>query len=353
MRITVMRLFGASAVILLTIIIAAERRAAAESTLTIMSYGGAYQESQRVYYDGFSAATKTKVTVESADEAWPKVKAMIEAGKVTWDVVQGETSTIVENCENGNLEPFDWSLLDKSKFVPIAVQECGVGTIISASVIAYDADRIKSNPPTTVADFWDLKKYPGKRGMRKKAITTLEFALIADGVPHTDVYKVLRTEEGVQRAFRKLDAIKSNVVWWESSSSAPQLLGSGEVAMTTAWNGRITTARREEGKNFVIIWDGQNYDGDFFAVVKGTPNKALAMKFIAFASQPQLQAEQSKKIFYGPTLKDTLGLIPAERVEDLPTAEQNLRTAVANDARFWAENSEELESRFVAWLNAN
>jgi putative spermidine/putrescine transport system substrate-binding protein len=276
---------------------------------------------------------------------------MVEAGNITWDVVQGETATIIQNCDNGNLEPYGWSALDKAGFVPIAVQKCGVGTIISSSVIAYNADKFTGEAPKTVADFWNLEKFPGKRGMRKKAITTLEFALLADGVPTSDIYNVLRTDEGIERAFKKLDQIKKDVVWWESSSSAPQLLGSGEVTMSTAWNGRITAAKRDEGKNFVIIWDGQNYDGDFFAVVKGTPRKELAEKFIAIASSPELQAAQSTMITYGPTLTKTLDLIPEDRRADLPTAPQNLANALANDAQFWAENSEALEARFIAWLN--
>ncbi len=323
----------------------------AENSLNVMAYGGNYQKSQQVYFDEFTKQTGAKVAVESADEAWPKVNAMVEAGNISWDVVQGETSTIIQNCDNGNLETFDWSLLDESAFVPIAVQKCGVGTIISSSIIAYNADKFATDPPKTVADFWNIEKYPGKRGMRKKAITTLEFALMADGVPSGEVYNVLRTEEGVNRAFKKLDQLKPHIVWWESSSSAPQLLGSGEVSMSTGWNGRITAARKDEGKNFAIIWDGQIYDGDFFAVVKGSPNKDLAQKFIALASQPELQAKQIQQISYGPTVKKTLELLPKETLSDLPTSEENLKTALPSDAQFWAENGEALETRFISWLS--
>ncbi|QND68740.1 ABC transporter substrate-binding protein [Mesorhizobium loti] len=326
--------------------------ARATDALNVMAYGGAYQKSQDVYFNAFAKATGVTPVVESADDAAPKLKAMVEANAVTWDIIQGETSVIIDNCNNGNLEPFDWNKLDKSKFIPLAVQECGVGTIISASIIAYDADRFPGKRPATVADFWDVKTFPGKRGMRRKAITTLEFALYADGVAPGEIYKVLRTEEGVARAFAKLDQIKKDIVWWESSSSAPQLLGSGEVTMSTGWNGRITNARQQDGKNFVIIWDGQNYDGDFFAIVKGAPHKDLAYKFIETAMQPQLQAEQQKYISYGPTLLATTGLLSADKLKDLPTSPENLKTAIPNDAQFWADNGEELEQRFISWLNA-
>jgi putative spermidine/putrescine transport system substrate-binding protein len=327
--------------------------ALAEESLTIVSYGGVYTTSQReAYYTPFSKTTGTRIIEDDAVEAWPQVKAQVESKKVTWDIVNGETATIVRGCDTGLLEPFDWKLIDKSKLLPSAVQECGVGTIVQSSVLAYNADKIPGEKPTSVKDFWDLKKFPGKRGLRKSPSTTLEFALIADGVPHDKVYEVLRTKEGVDRAFKKLDEIKSNVVWWESSSAPPQLLADGEVLMTTSWSGRITQAKRSEGKNFVTIWDGQNYDVDFWGVVRGAPHKEQAMKFIAFATDPQRQAKQMEYISYGPTRVEAMGLLPAELAKELPSHPDNLKTAVRNDAAFWSDRLDDLTERFVSWLGA-
>lgn len=334
----------------LTVLLLSPSMGGAEEVLNVMSYGGNYQKSQQVYFDKFAEETGVKVVVESADEAWPKVNAMVQAGNITWDVVQGETPTILQNCDNGNLMPIDWSKLNKDDFIPIAVQKCGMGTIISSSVIAYNADAFSGEKPRTVADFWDVKKFPGKRGMRKKAITTLEFALMADGVKPTAVYAQLRTAEGVGRAFRKLDEIKPHVVWWESSASAPQLLGSGEVTISAAWSGRIIAAIRDEKKNFVINWDGQLYDGDFFAIVNGSPHQDLAMKFLALASRPELQAKQMETISYGPSVTKTLDLLPEAKRRELPTFPDNLATALPIDSQFWADRGEDLEARFVTWL---
>jgi putative spermidine/putrescine transport system substrate-binding protein len=324
--------------------------AGAEDVLNVMSYGGNYQKSQQVFFDTFTKETGAKIVVESADEAWPKVNAMVQAGNITWDVVQGETSTILQNCDNGNITPIDWSKLNKDDYIPISVQKCGVGTIISSSVIAYNVDAFAGDKPKTVADFWDTKTFPGKRGMRKKAITTLEFALMADGVKPADVYATLRTEEGVTRSFKKLDEIKPNVVWWESSSSAPQLLGSGEVTMSAAWSGRIIAAIHDDKKNFAINWDGQLYDGDFFAIVKGSPHQELAMKFLALAGRPELQAKQMETISYGPSVRKTIDLLPEAQRRELPTFPENLTTALPIDSQFWADRGEDLEARFVTWL---
>ena len=142
-------------------------------------------------------------------------------------------------------------------------------------------------PPTTAADFYDLAKFPGKRGLRKGAKGNLEFALMADGVAPADVYAMLGTPEGVDRAFAKMDSIKSDVVWWEAGAQPPQLLADGEVAMTTAYNGRLFAAAIGEGKPFQIVWDGQVYENEMYVVPKGAPNKDEAMDFIAYATSTE------------------------------------------------------------------
>ena len=109
-------------------------------------------------------------------------------------------------------------------------------------------------------DFFDLERFPGRRGMRRSPVANLEFALMGDGVPAEEVYAVLDTRAGVERAFRKLDTIKDEVVWWETGAQPPQMLADGEVLMSTAYNGRIFNAQVLEEQSFVIVWDGQVLD---------------------------------------------------------------------------------------------
>jgi putative spermidine/putrescine transport system substrate-binding protein len=203
--------------------------------------------------------------------------------------------------------------------------------------------------PTTAADFFDLKKFPGKRGMWKSPKHNIEFALIADGVPVNRVYEVLRTPDGVARAFRKLDTIKSQIVWWEAGAQPPQLLSDKAVLMTTAWNGRIYDAVVKHKKNFVIVWDGQGLDYDWFVIPKGHPQKELALKFIAFASTPEVQANQSKYISYGPTTHKALKLITPAILKDLPTAPENTKKHYVVGAKWWADRREELTEKFNTW----
>ena len=154
---------------------------------------------------------------------------------------------------------------------PGALTECGVGTLFYSTIYAYNLKQFPGAKPSTIGDFFDLEKFPGRRGMRRTPHVNLEFALMADGVPLQRVYAVLDTQEGLDRAFRKLDSIKDHIVWWEAGAQPPQMLADGEVAMTTAYNGRIFNAQVLENQPFAIVWDGQLLDMGQMVIVSGTP----------------------------------------------------------------------------------
>jgi putative spermidine/putrescine transport system substrate-binding protein len=181
----------------------------------------------------------------------------------------------------------------------------------------------------------------------------------AAGVPAAEVYKILATDAGVKRAFKKLDQIKKDVVWWEAGAQPPQLLADGEVAMTTAYNGRIFNAAAGEGKPFVIVWDGQILDFDLFVIPKGAPNKKLAMDFIRFSTDTQRLADQAKYIAYGPARKSSGALVglyqdgKTKMAPHMPTAAANMKNALVNNFKFWADRDFELNERFNAWIAAN
>lgn len=320
----------------------------AHADLTVISFGGASQKAQdKAYYQPF-AATGSKVVAGEYNGEQAKIKAMVEAKNVTWDVVEVESPELVRGCEEGLYEKLDYAKIgNKADFVPEAVTECGIGTFVWSTVLAYNADKVKT-APTSWADFWDTKKFPGKRSLRKGAKYTLEFALLADGVAPADVYKVLATKEGVNRAFAKLDQLKPSIQWWEAGAQPPQLLAAGDVVMSSAYNGRIAAAQKE-GKNLKIVWNGSIYDFDFWAIPKGSPQKDAAYKFIQFASKPENQRVYSSEIPYGPTNKAAVGGMDPAVAAGLPTAPANLAGAFATNTQFWVEYGEDLEQRFNAW----
>ncbi|SDI61724.1 putative spermidine/putrescine transport system substrate-binding protein [Pseudomonas panipatensis] len=317
--------------------------------LTVISFGGATKAAQeQAYFKPFDQSGAGTVVAGEYNGEMAKIKAMVEVGKVSWDVVEVESPELLRGCDEGLFEHIDPAVFgDSAQYVPGTLSECGVATYVWSMVMAYNGAKL-AKAPTSWADFWDVKDFPGKRGLRKGAKYTLEVALLADGVKQEDLYKVLATPEGVSRAFAKLDQLKPYIQWWEAGAQPPQWLAAGDVVMSAAYNGRIAAAQKE-GVKLGIVWPGSLYDPEYWAVVKGTPNKALAEKFIAFASQPQTQKVFSESIPYGPVHKGTLDLLPAEVRAALPTAPANLEGARAVDAAFWVDHGEELETRFNAW----
>jgi len=339
--------------------------AAYAAELTVVSWGGAYTKSQvKAYHEPYTAMTGTKIKSEDYSGGLAEVKAQVEAGNVTWDLVDVELSDAVRGCDEGLLEPIDKSILPPAPdgtpasedFLPNTVTECSVGTIVWSTIYAYDKTKFPAGGPKTMADFFDTKKFPGKRGLRKGPKPNLEFALIADGVPVDKVYEVLGTPEGIDRAFAKLDTIKGDTIWWEAGAQPPQMLADGEVVMSTAYNGRVFNAVATENKPFEIVWDGQVWDLDLWVIPKGTPNKEEALKFIAYSTGTQRLADQAAWISYGPVRKSSNPLIGKhaeagiDMAPHMPTAPDNFKNALQNDFEFWADHQDELNERFNAWL---
>jgi len=338
---------------------------AADKTLTVVSWGGAYTKSQvKAYHEPFMKKTGIKINSVDYSGGLAEIKAQVESKNVKWDMVDVEMSDAVRGCDDGLLEPIDKSILPpapdgtpaEKDFLPGALTECAVANIVWSTVYGYDTTKFKSNAPTTIADFFDTKKFPGKRGMRKVPKANLEMALMADGVAPADVYKVLSTPEGVARAFKKLDTIKKDIVWWTAGAQPPQLLADGEVVMTTAYNGRLFNAQVAEHKPFKIVWDGQIQDMDLWVVLKGAPHKDLAMKFVAFSTDTQRLADQAKWIAYGPARKSSSKLVgkymdgKTDMAPHMPTNPANMKKALLNDFEFWADHQDELNEKFNAWI---
>ena len=335
--------------------------------ITVMSWGGTYSQSQvEAYQRPFTEETSINVVSVDSDNPAIPIKAQVEAGNVTIDVVDIEYADAIRLCDEGLLEEIDPTTLPPAPdgtsatedFLPQGLSDCAVGSIVFSTVYAYDQTRFPGNPPDTIGDFFDIAQFPGKRGLKKAPKALLEMALMGDGVPADEVYSVLSTTEGVDRAFAKLDTIKDEVVWWETGAQPPQLLADGEVVMSTAYNGRIFNAAVLEGRPFSMVWDGQIYEYNLFAIPKGAPNKDLALEYIKFATSTQRLADQAKWISYGPARRSSTPLIglfqdgKTEMAPHMPTNPDNMENALASSYEFWVDYEAELTERFNAWLSA-
>ncbi len=324
--------------------------------LTAVSFGGAYGAAQKKHMiDPYIAATGNNVLFEDYSGGIAEIKAQVEAGNIQWDVVDIEVIDLERACSEGLVEVIDFDLppgddgmAAADDFFPEALaNECGVGVIFWAIIFAYNNETIGDTVPTTIADFFDTNKIPGKRALRKRPQVNLEWALIADGVAKEDVYEVLATEDGQARAFAKLDTIRDDLVWYDSWSQAPQLLNDGGAVMVQSANGRIFGAIQDDGAPFAMVWDKMVFDLDVWAIVKGTPNKDLAIDFIKFATNTK-PLSGMQDVAYGPTRKSAAALVDPSVANDLPTA--HIDKGLKADGIFWADFGETLGEKFNEWL---
>lgn len=348
MKITKARLFAFAAATAFTTI----GQAAFAEELSIMASGGAWQDAQRkAWFEPFSKETGAKILEQEYLGDLGKVKAMVDTGNVPIDLVTVETATVLQGCDAGILERLDYSkIAPREKFIEGSALDCGVGLDAYGDILAYDPTVLKE-APTSVLDLFDTTKFPGKRAMRKFPAQNLEWALMADGVVPADVYKVLGTPEGVDRAFKKLDTIKKDIVWWDAGAQPAQLLASQEVVMTTAWNGRIQNAIDTDKKPFKIVWNNQILEYDMIAIPKGAKNPDLAYKYLAYISTPENNAKLASYITYGPVRTDAASFVAADALPKLPNAPDHLSGAyLVADTEFWGDYGDDLVKRFNAWL---
>ena len=316
--------------------------------LMVVGFGGGFQDNARKHlFQAYAAEKNVKVADDVYNGEMAKIYSMVKSKDVTYDVVMVEAPELVRGCEDGVFEKLDWSVIDQKKFIPNGTTTCGAGAVGFGVTLFYDEAR-NPNGPKTYAEFWDVKKFPGKRSLRSGAKMTLEIALMADGVPQAEVYKVLATPEGQKRAFAKLDELKPHIVWWKSGAQPLQLVGSGEVAYAVGFVGRTLRAA-ETGSKYPILWDTLLYSFDYWAVGRGSPNKDEAMKLISFMTDEKPLTN----------LAQDWAVSPANAaVANNPEIVKKNPGMVANHASkglfigtdFWVERGEDLEARFNAWL---
>ncbi|HEY6924803.1 MAG TPA: ABC transporter substrate-binding protein [Steroidobacteraceae bacterium] len=328
-----------------------DARHASTHDLTVVGWGGSSQDAHRnAYWRSFTQQTGIELREDVWNGGIGVLRAKVRAGNADWDVVQVEAEELLLGCAEGLFERLDWRALGgRDAFIPAAVNDCGVGAMVWSELFAYDGARVKGKSPRNWADFWDLRHFPGRRGMRKTPKYTLEAALMADGVEPRDVYSVLSTPAGVDRAFHKLDEIKSRIVWWITVAQVPDLLASGEVAMSMTTPGRLILANRTNGRNFRVVWDENIHAVDFWVILQGSPHKTEAMQLLQYMTRPENEVRLPLFIPTGLSNKQAIAALDTPFKQDSPSDPDNMTHSLALDARYWVENGASLTQRFNAW----
>jgi putative spermidine/putrescine transport system substrate-binding protein len=344
--------------------------------VTVASWGGAYTESQKLGYgDPTAKALGVEINWVDYSGGLSEIKAQKEAGAITWDIIDVFAFDTINGCDEGLFVKFDF---DKDfppapdgtpaseDFFTGMPSECAVGNILYSWNYAFDTRAFGGKEPKTIKDFFNTKKFPGKRAIYKSALTNLEIALAADGVKLGDggtrVYRKLLADGGIERAMNKIKALctdpNGGCVFWSAGAQPPELLVAGEVVMATGWNGRFFNAEVGENAPIKQVWDGQGLDYEYFALVAGGPDEANAKKALAMMTNTEMLAGSAKYIAYAPWRKSSLDIITAgepwykdgktNMMPQMPTAPANTKNYFLVDPFFWADNNTEISEMWEA-----
>lgn len=315
---------------------------AAGESMVFVAWGGTTQEAQyAAWATPLTEATGITVTNDGPTD-YGKLRAMVESGNVTWDVVDVEANFAYRLAKEGLLEPIDFSVVNKEGLDERLTFEYGVGSFMSSFVMAWNRDFV-SGDPATWADLFDTATFPGKRGFYKwVCFGALEIALLADGVAPDALYPL-----DLDRAFAKLDTIKSDIIWWDTGAQSQQLLASGEAPIGMFWNGRIYSMIKDGMESLAISWQQHVPGPDMLVVPKGAPNKEAAMKFIAMATSAQGQADFSNASAFAPINSQANALINEDMRPYMPFSHPEQEVPL--DIQYWADNIEEIGRRWYAW----
>ncbi|RKT13670.1 putative spermidine/putrescine transport system substrate-binding protein [Paraburkholderia sp. RAU2J] len=316
--------------------------------IVVSDPGGPYTTAYReAFYDPFEKTTGIKV-VSVARESQPVAQfaAMVQTKNYVWDVTTLTLSADIPYLEaTGLLEPIGLKTSDFPDIMPEAITPNWLGVDVYSTVLAYRADKFKDNGPKSWADFWDVKKFPGRRCLRRSPLDTLEQALLADGVPLDKLYPL-----DVDRAFKSLDKIKPHInIWWTSGAQAMQAIQSGDVDMISTWNGRAQAAK-DNGAPVTIVWKQGLYSIEGWAIPKGTPRADAARQFVRFCADAKRQAALTRTLAYGPTNRKSFETISKERAALLPTAPENIEDMRLPSPQWWEANRQKVTERFNSWI---
>ena len=327
-----------------------ERTIAQTRTLYVNSWGGSYTAAQEeAYFKPFTAATGIAVRAVTP-VSYARIKAQVRSGNYEFDMTSINSMLWLRASREGLAEPIDWSIFKKGTLPEEAIVANGYGVAFAVlgTNLCYRTDRFAAGGPTSWADFWDVKKFPGNRSLCiSDAPRTCIFALLADGVPRDKLYPL-----DFDRAFKKLDQIKPHIkVWWREGNQSQQLLRDGEVDMMSMWNARGTELK-QQGVPVEVVWNGAVRSDSTWCVLKGAPGRKLAFEFIQFASQAKPQADFNTRLYYGPTNPGAYAFIAPRIAAQLPTYRDNVAVSVKEDEVWEADRIAKLEERFTQWLSS-
>jgi putative spermidine/putrescine transport system substrate-binding protein len=337
--------------------------------LTVVSWGGAYADSQQKAYIDPYKAVAPGIEIELVNAGGEQVAGLREqtaGGSLTWDLVDVSAADAIRLCQEGVAMPVPHDILlspapdgslPTQDFGQTIISECFIPEIVYSTTFGYRTDRFKE-PPRKLCDVFDLEKFPGVRGLEARPINNLEWALICDGVGSESIYAELETPEGLDRALAKLATLKDHVRWWTDGAEPADWLAKGVVSIASAYNGRLFNIMTRKSKKapVAVLWDWQAFDFDGWIIPRTTKNLNEVLRFVRFATTTERLAAQANYISYGPARRSSSAIVGKhaelgiDMAPHLPTAPENAKNVLIYNYDWWAQNRDRIDARFRVWL---
>lgn len=324
---------------------------AQDREIAIATWSGFYGTAQEAaIFKPFTRATGIGVRIVSYDG---DLGGLSSKGGAPWTAVDMERGALDVACAEGRVKRIDAAALlgaaAKDDFIPGTRHLCGIASVVWTQAVAFDGLLFKEKKPTTLGDFFDLVRFPGKRGLSVSAVGTLEMALLADGVPRDDVYDILRRPGGVDRALAKLNTLKGAVAFWQGGDEAGALLDEGKVVMTTAYPGHFLRPREGARRPVGLMRAQQLWRAAYWAIPRNAPSEAASHRFISFATDPTRLADLATRTWFGPARGSGLDAVPVNARAEMPTVRRHFHDALQIDAGFWKDVGDDVEAAYAAW----
>ncbi len=309
--------------------------------------GDSVRCAMEAYGKGFTEKTGVKVVIDGTGPLEGKIKDMVEAKNVTWDLAEADPWSSYRLGRQGMLEPIDYSIVDKSKIMAPYAEKYGALCYTFAYGLTYNAKKFGNDAPKSWADFWNIKKYPGKRALYKWMHGALEAALMADGVPPNKLYPL-----DVARAHKKIKEIKDHLIFWASGSESQQMFLQNEIVMGELWTTRAIVLERDTNSRIGFTWNQAIFSPSPYCVPKGNPaGPEWAMRFIAYAQDPNSQIEYLKCTGQGPANPATNKLLTPELKRINSSDPDNMKLMVPTDVDYYSKHYDEQLNQYLDMIS--
>jgi putative spermidine/putrescine transport system substrate-binding protein len=318
--------------------------------LVVCSWGGKYTNAQKgAFFDPFEKDTGIRVRIVGTPDL-AKIQAMVKTGNIEWDLIDAEGQWVINLGRAGMLEPLNTSSINTKELVPGTLSKWGVGSVAYGYQLAWSTQVYpKSHEPHTWSDFFDTKRFPGRRAAYKQPLPMLEFALLADGVPKDKLYPL-----DVSRAFTYLKAHKDVVnVWFPVPSQLPTLLRGKEVDMVSGPASTQVNLLKKDGVPVDFTWNQGGWLQSFWVTPKGSKNVAAAMKLQSYCARADTCAKFAE-LYPGLGVPNAKAYsMMAKGVGDsLPTSPQNAAVEFPISAEWWADNVEAVTKQWIEFIGS-